>query len=210
MSEPFFAFRDLAEGAPWRRVLATGLLAAVLSMPALAQEETAQSEEAESETAQQEEADESPEANAEADALREELAERERELRQARRELSALRARLPPEEGGELDAESARASARVTAQALRNARRELARAGGSDAALETEVEELEAELARDQRLLARAQEGMLYRVRRGESLAGIAARFYGDANRWQRIHEANAHVLEDPDRVRAGMLLLLP
>lgn len=46
--------------------------------------------------------------------------------------------------------------------------------------------------------------------KRHETLAGIAGRYYGDGNRWEEIHEANAHVLRNPDLVWPGLTLVLP
>ncbi len=149
-------------------------------------------------------------ANAQVEELSAQLEEREAQLRQAQRELTALRARLPEEEGGNLDLDSAVNSARLTAEAIRAARSELLRAGGSDAALEENIDQLIAELARDQALVARGRGDTLYEVRRGESLAGIAGRYYGNSNRWEAIHEANAHVLRNPDLVWPGLTLVLP
>ena len=148
--------------------------------------------------------------NAQVEELSAQLEEREAQLRQAQRELTALRARLPEEEGGNLDLDSAVNSARLTAEAIRAARSELLRAGGSDAALEENIDQLIAELARDQALVARGRGDTLYEVRRGESLAGIAGRYYGNSNRWEAIHEANAHVLRNPDLVWPGLTLVLP
>lgn len=45
-------------------------------------------------------------------------------------------------------------------------------------------------------------------VRRGETLSGIAKRFYGDAGRWKRIANANPGI--DADRLRTGATLRIP
>jgi nucleoid-associated protein YgaU len=218
MSDPRFATsnRGKPPGALCR-LLAAGLLTAALSGPALGQqdEEMADAEAApqadEVEAANDEHAVNDEKAESErVEELLSQLAEREQALHEARRELETLRSRLPPEEGGTLDLESAQASARLTAQAMHSARVALRQAGDRDAAYEADIEQLGQELARDQALVARVQGGTLYRVRQGESLAGIAGRFYGDANRWPEIHEANAHILEEPDRIWPGMPLILP
>ena len=49
-----------------------------------------------------------------------------------------------------------------------------------------------------------------YAVAAGDTLATIAKRFYGDANAWQRIFDANRDQLTDPDRVRHGQMLKIP
>lgn len=50
-----------------------------------------------------------------------------------------------------------------------------------------------------------------YVVRSGDTLSGIAARFYGHASEWQKIYSANQHVIgSNPNRIRPGMRLLIP
>lgn len=46
-------------------------------------------------------------------------------------------------------------------------------------------------------------------VQKGESLAVIARRYYTDAD-WRRIRAANPKLARDPDRVRAGVELVIP
>jgi uncharacterized protein (DUF2235 family) len=50
----------------------------------------------------------------------------------------------------------------------------------------------------------------LYRVKRDDTLSAIALAFYGDANKWQVIFEANLEKLEDPDRIYIGQSLRIP
>ena len=49
-----------------------------------------------------------------------------------------------------------------------------------------------------------------YVLRQGESLSRVAKAFYGDAGRWRDIVEANKDKIPDPDRVKAGTLILIP
>ncbi len=49
-----------------------------------------------------------------------------------------------------------------------------------------------------------------YEVAPGDSLSKIARRFYGDANQYMRIFEANRDQLQDPDRIRVGQTLRIP
>ena len=49
-----------------------------------------------------------------------------------------------------------------------------------------------------------------YTVQPGDSLSKISKQFYGDANKYMKIFEANKDKLSDPDKVRAGMELLIP
>jgi nucleoid-associated protein YgaU len=44
----------------------------------------------------------------------------------------------------------------------------------------------------------------------GGTLSGIARLFYGDANDWRRIYEANQKVLKNPDVIHDGMILSIP
>jgi nucleoid-associated protein YgaU len=49
-----------------------------------------------------------------------------------------------------------------------------------------------------------------YTVQPGDNLSKISKQFYGDANNYMKIFEANKDKLTDPDKVRAGMDLLIP
>jgi nucleoid-associated protein YgaU len=49
-----------------------------------------------------------------------------------------------------------------------------------------------------------------YTVQAGDSLSKISKQFYGDANKYMKIFEANKDKLSDPDKVRAGQELVIP
>ena len=49
-----------------------------------------------------------------------------------------------------------------------------------------------------------------YTVVAGDSLSKIAKRFYGDANQWRRIFEANRDQIQNPDLIRPGQKLVIP
>jgi nucleoid-associated protein YgaU len=49
-----------------------------------------------------------------------------------------------------------------------------------------------------------------YTVQPGDSLSKISKQFYGDANKYMKIFEANKDKLSDPDKIKAGMDLLIP
>jgi len=55
-----------------------------------------------------------------------------------------------------------------------------------------------------------AQEYELYVVVSGDSLSKIAKHFYGDANAWKRIFEANTDILKDPNKIFPGQKLKIP
>jgi len=49
-----------------------------------------------------------------------------------------------------------------------------------------------------------------YTVKAGDSLSKISKQFYGDANKYMKIFEANKDKLTDPNKVNVGTELLIP
>lgn len=49
-----------------------------------------------------------------------------------------------------------------------------------------------------------------YKVQPGDTLSKIAKEFYGNANDYNRIFEANRDKLESPDKIRPGQELIIP
>lgn len=49
-----------------------------------------------------------------------------------------------------------------------------------------------------------------YTVVAGDSLSKIAKHFYGNANKWHAIHEANRDQIKNPDLIRPGQVLKIP
>lgn len=49
-----------------------------------------------------------------------------------------------------------------------------------------------------------------YTVVGGDSLSKIAKKFYGNANHWRAIFEANRDRISDPDKIRVGQVLKIP
>lgn len=49
-----------------------------------------------------------------------------------------------------------------------------------------------------------------YVVQSGDSLSKIAKQFYGEANAWNRIFEANKDVIKNPDLIQPGWKLRIP
>jgi nucleoid-associated protein YgaU len=49
-----------------------------------------------------------------------------------------------------------------------------------------------------------------YTVQPGDNLSKISKQFYGDANKYMKIFEANKDQLSDPDKVKVGTELLIP
>jgi LysM repeat protein len=50
----------------------------------------------------------------------------------------------------------------------------------------------------------------IYEVVAGDNLSKIAKKFYGDANQYRKIFEANKDQLSDPDKVKVGQKLKIP
>ena len=49
-----------------------------------------------------------------------------------------------------------------------------------------------------------------YKVQPGDTLSKIAKEFYGNANQYNRIFEANRDKLDNPDQIRVGQELVIP
>jgi nucleoid-associated protein YgaU len=47
-------------------------------------------------------------------------------------------------------------------------------------------------------------------VRGGETLSGISSRYYGSANKWRKILNANHSRIKNPNRLRPGTTLMIP
>jgi len=52
--------------------------------------------------------------------------------------------------------------------------------------------------------------GQTYTVKSGDSLSKIAKHFYGDANKWHRIYEANKDKIKNPDLIHPGQEFTIP
>lgn len=123
--------------------------------------------------------------------------------------LDELRARLPVPEGGTVTAEQVRDQAQQQAETLER----LIRGGQgiNNPQLRARIRAAEHELHDSQSLLARTQGSRtVYRVRPGDTIGRISAIVYGEAQGWQRIFEANRHLLDDPDQVLPGFTLVIP
>jgi nucleoid-associated protein YgaU len=47
-------------------------------------------------------------------------------------------------------------------------------------------------------------------VAAGDTLSAIAMKYYGDANRWKEILEANKDTVKNPNAIRVGQELVIP
>jgi hypothetical protein len=52
--------------------------------------------------------------------------------------------------------------------------------------------------------------GRTYTVAAGDSLSKIAKNFYGNANQYMKIFDANKDKLSDPDKIKPGQVLTIP
>jgi len=55
-----------------------------------------------------------------------------------------------------------------------------------------------------------ADESQYHTVARGDTLSAIAKKFYGNANAYMKIFEANKPMLSNPDKIYPGQLLRIP
>jgi len=53
-------------------------------------------------------------------------------------------------------------------------------------------------------------EAVIYEVKSGDTLSKIAKHYYGDANKYPKIFEANKPMLKDPDEIYPGQRLRIP
>lgn len=72
--------------------------------------------------------------------------------------------------------------------------------------------DLVCDLGIDSSLPAPAEEpaAQSYTVQPGDTLSKIAKQFYGNANSYMRIFEANRDQLDDPNMIRVGQTLAIP
>jgi nucleoid-associated protein YgaU len=49
-----------------------------------------------------------------------------------------------------------------------------------------------------------------YVIVKGDSLSKIAKRYYGNANKWPQLFEANREVIQDPDKIFPGQKIRVP
>ena len=49
-----------------------------------------------------------------------------------------------------------------------------------------------------------------YEIVSGDTLSGVAKKFYGNASKYMRIFEANKEVIKDPDKIYVGQKIRIP
>ena len=55
-----------------------------------------------------------------------------------------------------------------------------------------------------------SKESRTYIVQSGDTLSKIAKEYYGDANRYMDIYNANTDKLSDPNKIHPGQELVIP
>jgi LysM repeat protein len=77
-------------------------------------------------------------------------------------------------------------------------------------AIDPTYSDLTADINVDSSLPQPAAPEQYYEVMAGDNLSKIAKKFYGDANQYHRIFEANRDQLQDPDKIKVGQKLRIP
>jgi len=54
------------------------------------------------------------------------------------------------------------------------------------------------------------EKSQFYEIKSGDNLSKIAKQFYGDANKYPLIFEANREVIKDPDKIYPGQMIRIP
>jgi chromosome segregation ATPase len=213
------AFEQVAE---WRTARDADQDRLRKSFEALRREMKAQRQASETKLASLAELTAAREALARSSAEAQRLAERERrqteELNALRAQASKLkarlletRARLAPEEGGDADLGAVRARAADLGSTYKLVYAETSGATPVEATAEPALDRVSRDLFDEQSLLARLVDASsVYTVRPLDSLSRIAQRVYGRYERWPDIYRANDHLIEDPDRLLPGMVLVIP
>ena len=57
---------------------------------------------------------------------------------------------------------------------------------------------------------APAKESQFYTVKSGDTLSAISKQVYGDANKYNKIFEANKPMLKSPEKIYPGQVLRIP
>jgi nucleoid-associated protein YgaU len=70
--------------------------------------------------------------------------------------------------------------------------------------------DLLADITIDPNLPAPKPKEQSYTVQSGDTLSKISKQFYGDANRYMKIFDANKDQLKDPNTIKPGQVLRIP
>ena len=53
-------------------------------------------------------------------------------------------------------------------------------------------------------------EDIEYKVQKNDTLQKISKQFYGGYSKWPRIYEANKSIIKDPNRIKPGIVIVIP
>jgi len=80
-----------------------------------------------------------------------------------------------------------------------------------DQADETQTPNVEQQVSsNEQQTINTEQLTRIHVVQKGETLSGIAAKYYGSTAQWQKILNANHETLNNPNRLNPGSRLIIP
>ena len=89
--------------------------------------------------------------------------------------------------------------------------------GAPEPVAEPEPEVIVAEVATEAEVVAEEaaapegkEPGRTYTVQSGDTLWAIAAEMYGSGGKYMKIFEANTNILENPDKIKPGQVLVIP
>ena len=74
----------------------------------------------------------------------------------------------------------------------------------------TMAEGMAPEVAAEPAAVEEEEAGEYYTIESGDTLSGIAKRYYGNAMDYMKIFEANREVIKDPDKIYPGQKIFIP
>ena len=69
---------------------------------------------------------------------------------------------------------------------------------------------VETEIASDKKTATDVKKPRYHTVQNGDTLSGISYRYYGSEHKWQKILDANRDVIQNVNRLRLGVRLIIP
>jgi len=69
---------------------------------------------------------------------------------------------------------------------------------------------VETEIAGDKKTAKDVEEPRYHTVQNGDTLSGISYQYYGSEHKWQKILDANRDVIQNVNRLRLGVRLIIP
>jgi nucleoid-associated protein YgaU len=69
---------------------------------------------------------------------------------------------------------------------------------------------IETEIAGNRKTATDVEEPRYHTVQNGDTLSGISYQYYGSEHKWQKILDANRDVIQNVNRLRLGVRLIIP